>query len=175
MHWKISIFYWKNSGQVFLHFPPKFFDSFQSGNAKYILGLWKSSKKAQIWKKSLYLYFKKFIDIFIFIYFINKFCAIFLPRPGHQGQAQEHPDRPGEGLAHGCCTVGVPSRKACRALVGGLGAQARARARMITPAALITFHKLVVHLTSIVGEVSTFTFRDCLIFMFSRLSNFSFH
>ena len=117
-------------------------------------------------EKSLYLYFKKFIDIFIFIYFINKFCAIFLPRPGHQGQAQEHPDRPGEGLAHGCCTVGVPSRKACRALVGGLGAQARARARMITPAALITFHKLVVHLTSIVGEVSTFTFRDCLIFMF---------
>ena len=134
------------------------------------------TRRSQIWrKKSLYLYFKKFIDIFIFIYFINKFCAIFLPRPGHQGQAQEHPDGPGEGLAHGCCTVGVPSRKACRALVGGLGAQARARARMITPAALITFHKLVVHLTSIVGEVSTFTFRDCLIFMFWRLSNFSFH
>ena len=132
------------------------------------------ARRSQIWKK-VYSYIKKFIDIFIFIYFINKFCAIFLPRPGHQGQAQEHPDRPGEGLAPGCCTVGVPSRKACRALVGGLGAQARARARMITPAALITFHKLVVHLTSIVGEVSTFTFRDCLIFMFWRLSNFSFH
>ena len=36
-------------------------------------------------KKSLYLYFKKFIDIFIFIYFINKFWAIFFTSPWAPG------------------------------------------------------------------------------------------
>ena len=44
------------------------------------------TRRSQIWKKkSLYLYFKKFIDIFIFIYFINKFWAIFFTSPWAPG------------------------------------------------------------------------------------------